>query len=220
MSVRLSSPYSIPFLILSICTLTLLILKNTIMRWHDNIKEYFNGEQIEPLGVARSFHHDKAEMEKTGLITYDLTKNPKYNFVDFEMQLDNTEKGKNKEKRRVMVLTPNIKKYRSDDEQAKSSHMFISENLFDGQKIELKNGFSTDNRLNEFVKDTDNFSDSKMSMREPRPRHCKKNSRFTKKTNNLSFDSEDNSESVVDNSNQIRHFVQDVLPSGRKLNYK
>jgi len=224
MSVRLSSPYSIPFLSLSICTLALLILKNTIIRWHSNIKKYFNGEQIELPGVARSFHHDKAEMEKTGLITYDLTKNPKYNFVNFEMQLDNTEKGKNKEAMRVVDITPDIKQYKNDDdddEQAKSSHMFIRGNLYDENSIDLKNGFSsTYNNLKEFVKDTDNISDSNKRVKQSSQHDHTKRSKFTKKMSNLSFDSEENSESVADNDNQVRHFIEETLPSGTKLNYK
>jgi len=39
------------------------------------------GEKIEPLGIARNFYDDKELMEKTGLTTYDIKKNPEYKYI-------------------------------------------------------------------------------------------------------------------------------------------
>jgi hypothetical protein len=143
--VRLTSRHSFPFLILSIFLLVFLIIKNTFVRCHREIKEYLQGEAVEPLGIARNFYNDKEEMEKTGLITYDIRQNPKYSQIISTME--GTQKSdliKKKSEIRPKIKNPMIKKYQSDNEIVEKPDKMLASNdiLFE------KEGLSTtDNRI-------------------------------------------------------------------------
>jgi hypothetical protein len=146
--VRLTSRHSFPFLILSIFLLVFLIIKNTFVRCHREIKEYLQGEAVEPLGIARNFYNDKEEMEKTGLITYDIRQNPKYSQIISTME--GTQKSdliKKKSEIRPKIKNPMIKKYQSDNEIVEKPDKMLASNdiLFEKEglsttvnRIELK----------------------------------------------------------------------------------
>ena len=78
---RVGSRYGLPFLVLAWILFCVLLFKNTFIRLQDCIKMYLKGTKVEPLGIARHFQQDKELMEKTGIISYDIKKNPYYSMI-------------------------------------------------------------------------------------------------------------------------------------------
>ena len=118
---RLSSRYGLPFLVLAWILLITLIFKNTFLRLQETIRNYLRGTQVEPLGIARHFQQDKELMEKTGIITYDIRKNPyysvifkaiegwnRYNLAPQNLELQNEVLSKNNENRNDINEYSNI----------------------------------------------------------------------------------------------------------------
>lgn len=113
---RVKSRYGFPFLILSVILGVLLLTKSTCFKWYNDIREYLKGTEIEPLGIASNFNEEKHQMEKTGLITYDISKNP--NYAAIIKAIEETDDIANN---REAAPKPKInrfftKKYLSDDE--------------------------------------------------------------------------------------------------------
>lgn len=103
-------------MILSVILGVLLLTKSTCFKWYNDIREYLKGTEIEPLGIASNFNEEKHQMEKTGLITYDISKNP--NYAAIIKAIEETDDIANN---REAAPKPKInrfftKKYLSDDE--------------------------------------------------------------------------------------------------------
>lgn len=137
--VRITSRYGLPFFVFAAIIFLVLLFKNTLLKWHNDIKTYLHGAAVEPLGIARNFHHDKANMEETGIITYDIKANPEYSYII--SAIAGTKEWATRQSVRFIknrIHSFNLKHYKSDDETHNSNNLkhFISKDQIKIQEFE------------------------------------------------------------------------------------